>query len=404
MHRPATSDRALVIVVGAITLTGIMANTLIAPALPDIEREFDASGLALGAIIALASLPGIVIAPLVGVLADRFGRRHVVVPCLAVFGVGGVVGMAAPSLGVLLAGRLLQGIGAAGLVNLAVVILGDRFEGFARDRAIGRNAAVLTVGLGVFPIVGGLLTSLGGWRLAFAPYATALVVAAVAHVTLPADRPHAPAPLADQWRHSRRYLRDGRVLAMMATGFVAFLLLFGLVITALPLHLDRVFGLGPGMRGLLLGLPALATVVVGWRFGGLVARRGTWFLVMTGFVCFTAAFGTIAVAPWIALVVAASMFYGLGDGLTVVPLQAYAASLAPAAQRGFVVAVWVAAARAGQAAGPLLAGALVGPLGTRGLFTAGAVVAAVWATGIAIVHPRRSTPVRAQDAASTLEL
>ncbi|MGH9025308.1 MAG: MFS transporter [Acidimicrobiia bacterium] len=392
------------LVVGAITLTGIMANTLIAPALPDIEREFDPSGLALGAIVALASLPGILMAPLVGVLADRFGRRHVVVPCLVVFAAGGMVGMVAPSLTVLLTGRLLQGIGAAGLVNLAVVILGDRFDGFARDRAIGRNAAVLTVGLGAFPIIGGVLTSLGGWRLAFAPYSAALAVAAVAHLMLPADRPHVHQPWREQVRSSRRYLRDSRVLAMMATGFVAFLLLFGLVITGLPLHLDRVFGLGPGARGLLLGLPALATVVVGWRFGALVARRGTWFLVLLGFGCFVVSFAAIAVAPWIALVVAASLLYGLGDGLTVVPLQAYAASIAPAAQRGFVVAVWVGASRAGQATGPLLAGALVGPLGTRGLFAAGAAVAAAWTIAISIFRPRRSTPVRAQDAATTLEL
>jgi MFS family permease len=96
--------------------------------------------------------------------------------------------------------------------------------------------------------------------------------------------------------------------------------------------------------------------------------------------------------------------WGLADGLTVVPLQAYAASIAPAAQRGFVVAVWVGAARAGQATGPLLAGALVGPLGTRGLFAAGAVIAAVWGLGGLLFRPRLATAVRAEDAASTLEL
>jgi MFS transporter, ACDE family, multidrug resistance protein len=398
------SDRTLVLVVGSITLTGIMANTLIAPALPDIERDFNASGLALGAIVALASLPGVVMAPIVGVLADRFGRRHVVVPCLAVFGAGGVAGLVAPSLGFLLAGRLLQGVGAAGLVNLAVVILGDRFEGFARDRAIGRNAVVLTVGLAAFPVLGGVLTSLGGWRIAFVPYVFAFVVAGVALRVLPPDRPHAHVPWREQGRESRRYLRDARVLSMMATGFVAFLLLFGLVLTALPLHLDRAFGLGPGVRGLLLGVPALATVVVGWRFGPLVARYGTWFLVLSGFACFAVAFGTVAVAPWVGLVIGASLVWGLADGLTVVPLQAYAASIAPAAQRGFVVAVWVGAARAGQATGPLVAGALVGPIGTRGLFAAGAVVAGAWAVGGVLFRPRLATTVRAQDAASTLEL
>jgi MFS transporter, ACDE family, multidrug resistance protein len=236
------------------------------------------------------------------------------------------------------------------------------------------------------------------------PYVFAFFVAAFALRVLPPDRPHHHVPWNEQVRASRRYLRDARVLSMMASGFVAFLLLFGLVLTNLPLHLDRVFGLGPGVRGLLLGVPAIATVLIGWRFGPLVARYGTWFLVLTGFGCFAIAFGAVAVSPWVGLVIAASLVWGLADGLTVVPLQAYAASIAPAAQRGFVVAVWVGAARAGQAAGPLLAGALVGALGTRGLFAAGAGVAAVWLVGGLVFRPRLATTVRVEDAASTLEL
>jgi MFS transporter, ACDE family, multidrug resistance protein len=396
VSRDPRRDRSVRVTAAAITLTGIMANTLIAPALPDIEKELGASGLALGAIVALASLPGIVFAPLVGVLADRFGRRPAVVPCLVVFGAGGVAAMLAPSLGLLLAGRLLQGVGAAGLVNLAVVILGDHFDGFARDRAIGRNSVVLTVGLAVFPVLGGLLTALGGWRLAFAPYVLAFGVAVLAVRTLADERPASHLSWGEQARHSRAYLRDPRVLVMMASGYVAFLLVFGLGITTLPLHLDRVFDLGPSARGLLLGVPALATVLVGWRLGPLVARHGTWTLVLLGFVMYAAAFALLAVAPWTGLVVVAALLWGLGEGGTIPPLQAYAAAIAPAAQRGFVVAVWVGAARAGQATGPLLAGALIGPVGTRGLFAAGAAIAAVWAGLGVVLRPRLSTVARVE--------
>lgn len=60
---------------------------------------------------------------MIGVLADRFGRRAVLVPCLVGFGTFGLLSALAPTFEVLLFLRLCQGIGAAGLVNLAVVLI-----------------------------------------------------------------------------------------------------------------------------------------------------------------------------------------------------------------------------------------------------------------------------------------
>lgn len=373
LPRPA---RSFLLTVYAITVTGILANTLIAPTLPDIAADLGLSGGGAGAIVAAASVPGIVVAPLIGVFADRFGRRAVVVPCLAIFGVGGLLGMLAPSFAALLGARLLQGFGAAGLVNLSVVLLGDRFAGVERARAIGHNAAVLTAALAVLPTIGGGLAAIGGWRLAFAPYGLALVVAVASARVLPDDRPATVTPWRHQAREARASLREPRAVAMLAAGFVAFALLFGLALTALPLHLEDRFGLGPFARGLLLGIPAASAITVSLRMGSLAQRFGTWPLVLSGFALWAVGFGAVAVAPAVAFVAAAAVLWGLGEGLTIVPLQAYAATIAPAGQRGVVVAVWVGAARAGQSVGPALAGLVIGAAGAAGVFTAGAVVAA----------------------------
>src|SRR5439155_14166545 len=73
----------------SITVTGIMANTLITPAVPDIRDAFGVGTAAAGLLLAAATAPGIALAPVLGLLADRYGRREVVVPCLALFGVAG---------------------------------------------------------------------------------------------------------------------------------------------------------------------------------------------------------------------------------------------------------------------------------------------------------------------------
>lgn len=383
-----TPRRHISVLAAAITVTGILANVLIAPALPDIERAFHASGAALGAIVAFSSLPGIVLAPTFGFLADRFGRRTVVVPCLIVFGFGAIACMAAPSLPFLLFGRFLQGCGSAGMLNLAVVILGDTFDGEARNRAIGRNAAVLTASLALFPIVAGVLTAIGGWRLAFVPGLASFAVAGFTVRILPPDRPVEVVSYSDQARAARPYVLSRGALTIDASSAAVFILVFGLGLTVLPLHLDRAFDLGPAMRGLVLGIPAAASVAVSLRIAPLTRRFGTWPLVILGFTCYGVAFGAVAAAPALGFAIVATLVWGVGEALTIVPLQAYAASLAPAQFRGVIVAMFVGSARLGQFTGPLMAGLLLGGYGTDTVFAIGALFA--FATGASLALGRRA--------------
>ena len=81
----------------SITITGILANTLVGPAIPDILEAFDQPDSRAGLFVAAGTLPGIVMAPVIGVLADRFGRRAVLVPCLVAFGTFGLLSALAPT-------------------------------------------------------------------------------------------------------------------------------------------------------------------------------------------------------------------------------------------------------------------------------------------------------------------
>lgn len=395
---PRDADRAFLAVVWSITVTGILANTLVGPSLPDIRDDLDIGAGATGAIVAAASLPGVVVAPALGVLADRYGRRRVLVPCLVLFGTAGLLAALAPSFAWLFAARLAQGFGSAGLVNLAVVLIGDRYRGERRVREIGRNSAVLTTGLAVLPFAGGALAALGGWRLAFAPYGAAIAVALLAARVLPDDRPAAVVSLRAQYHDARPYLADRRVAAMLAAGFTSFLLLFGLALTVLPLDLEERFGLGPTARGVVLGLPAVATVATSLRVHDLRARAGTWTLVVTGFAAFAVGFGLVGLTKTVWLVLVSAVVWGVGEALLIVPLQAYATELAPTAQRGVTVAIWVGSARLGQATGPIVAGALVGAFGTRATFVFGACSAALCgAVGVSARRTRIASAPAAGD-------
>lgn len=360
----------------SITVTGILANTLVGPAIPDILDAFHQPDSRAGLFVAAGTLPGIVMAPVIGVLADRHGRRAVLVPCLVAFGTFGLLSSLAPSFGILLVLRLCQGIGSAGLINLAVVLIGDHWTGIERAKLVGQNAAVLTVSLAVFPPVGGLLTELGGWRLSFAPYAVGLATAALIWRRLAPARPTGNETLRSQLGGARLAARHRDVLGSTAIGFVIFMLIFGLFLTTLPVHLEREFGLGPGARGLVIAAPALTSTIAALRLGRVRARFGAVAIVAGAAVLFTIAFIVIGAAGSLVVLVAGAMLYGLGEGIFIPTLQDIVAGAAPASQRGAVVALWVGAARAGQTVGPLAAAGIYGAVGTHTTFVIGGALAA----------------------------
>ena len=364
------------VLIFSITVTGILANTLVGPAIPDILDAFDQPDSRAGLFVAAGTLPGIAMAPVIGVLADRFGRRAVLVPCLAAFGVFGLLAGLAPSFSALLGLRLLQGLGSAGLINLAVVLIGDHWDGLDRAKRVGQNAAVLTASLAVLPPIGGLLTELGGWRLAFAPFGLGLVTAVVMYRRLDPARPAAGATVRQQLGGARIAIRHRDVVGSITIAVVIFMLIFGLFLTALPLHLEREFGLGPGQRGLVIAAPALTSTLTAVRLGWLRSRFGVVRLLTTAGVLFTVAFVVIGVAPTLPVLLAGAMLYGLGEGVFIPTLQDVVTGTSPAEQRGAVVAVFVGAARAGQTFGPLTASGVLGAFGTGPTFVLGGGLAA----------------------------
>ncbi len=294
---------------------------------------------------------------------------------MVLFGVAGGLATLAPSLWVLVLLRVLQGVGSAGLINLAVVIIGDHWSGTARAHIIGRNAAVLTAALSVFPILGGVLTDVAGWRGPFAVYPLTLVTAWLLYRRLPVT-PRREASIADLARKALPLVRTGKVLGVLGAAFVSFALIFGLLLTVLPIYVEQRFGLGASWRGVLLGIPALATFTASLNLGRLTRRLGRRRVLVAAAGLFAVALATVASAPMLALVVAGIVGFGLGEGMMIPSLQDLAAGAAPDESRGAVVAGFVSAARSGQTAGPVLAGAALGAFGGAATFGLGAGVAA----------------------------
>jgi MFS transporter, ACDE family, multidrug resistance protein len=368
--------RRLVAIIVATTVTGITTNTLITPVIPDIVDAFGASDAAAGYIVAAGSLPGVVVAPMIGFLADRFGRREVLVPCMTLFALAGGAAGLSPTLGVLLALRVLQGVGSAGLINLAIVVIGDHWDDSNRARMIGRNSAILTVCLAVFPFLGGALADLGGWRTPFALYPLGLITAFVIWRGLP------------RWRgekvHPRRQLaevlpvlKEPRFVATAVATVIAFSLIFGALLTILPLYAERQFGLSATGRGILLGLPSVGSTTGALLTGRLTDRFGRRLVLLAAAGLFASALLILGTVPTLVAAGIAVILFGGGEGLMIPSLQDLAITAGTTAQRGTLVATQVGMARLGQTTGPLAIGPFAAATSPATAFLACAALAAV---------------------------
>ena len=150
-----------------ITLLAVLGVSSIAPVFPTVAEELNVPPEAVGLLITVFTLPGIILTPVLGVLADRIGRKQVLVPALILFSLAGASCSLARDFQLLLALRFLQGVGAASLGSLNATLIGDLFEGQRRTQAMGYNASVLSVGTALYPSLGGALALLG-WYVPFA--------------------------------------------------------------------------------------------------------------------------------------------------------------------------------------------------------------------------------------------
>lgn len=372
------SERALLLLIYLLTVTGMMATVLIAPAIPSLLADLGQPAHLSGVVLAAGTLPGIVLAPVVGVLADRHGRRRVLVPCLVAFGVFGALSAVAPDIWTLVAARFAQGLVGASLINLAMVLIGDNWEGHRRYVLLGRNTAVLTASVVVLAPLGGVLTDVGGWRWAFAPYVVALPMAVLAGCLLggPAgDR--CDRSLGSEVRAVFRHVRRVEVAAPLWIGLGTLVLLFGPFLTALPLHLEERFDASAAFVGLVLAGSGLAATSVALSIGWFASRWSLRSLLTGSAVLFAFGFALLGGSPWVGLLAIAVLCTGTAEGLAVPTLQAALARVAHPEQRAAIMSLWGSTVRIGQTFGPLLTGWLISMRGASVTLTVGGIMVAL---------------------------
>lgn len=374
---------ALVAILAA-TLVTPMDVPLISPALPAVRSAFGITAGRAGLLVTVYALPGIVLAPVLGAVADRIGPRRVLTGCLALFGTAGAAIALTESFHVALGLRLVQGVAAGSLLSaLAMTAVGARYRGHRHDAVMGVTAAMLALGTAVYPFLGGYLAE-RAWNAPFLVYALAVPVAGLVHVGLDGPESRERSTDTGYLRAAIESVPTRRALALYGLMAVAFTLLFGGFYTVLPFHLAASLGLAPTAVGLVTSAVLLVTAALSTQNGRLAARTSRRTLVGCGFALYAVGLLGAALGGSLPIVVAALVAFGAGGGLLTPTIFAAISAMAPDRVRAGVMSLQATTIGLSQAVGPVAFLFAAGAVGYRTTLVGASAVALVFAAVVAL--------------------
>ncbi|MFF9491225.1 multidrug effflux MFS transporter [Streptomyces flaveolus] len=306
------------LVLGGLTATPPLAMDMYLPSLPEVTESLHAPAatvqLTLTACLAGMALGQLVVGP----MSDKWGRRRPLLTGLAVYVVATALCALAPTVELLVAFRLVQGLAGAAAIVIARAVVRDLYDGVAMARFFSTLMLISGVAPVVAPLIGGQILRVTDWRGVFVLLTVVgVLLGGVVWARLPETLPDAErhaGGVGDTLRSMRGLLADRAFTGYMLAGGFAFASLFAYV-SASPFVVQEIYGASPQTFSLLFGLNSIGLVVVGQINGKvLVGRVGLDRVLGIGLLVVVAAatalllmtlgvFGEVGLAP-----VAAALF------------------------------------------------------------------------------------------------
>ncbi|MFC4035208.1 multidrug effflux MFS transporter [Streptomyces polygonati] len=277
---PAEAQRRtgllVTLVLGGLTALPPLSMDMYLPALPQVTDSLHAPAATVQLTLT-ACLAGMALGQLlVGPLSDRFGRRRPLLIGMVIYVLATAVCAFAPSAGLLIGFRLLQGLaGSAGIV-ISRAVVRDLFDGVEMARFYSTLMLISGVAPIIAPTIGGQILRLTDWRGIFYVCTAVgalltLVVWRRMHETLPPEHRHA-GELLGTFGSMRRLLADRVFTGYVVAGSFSFAALFTYV-SASPFVVQDIYGASPQTFSLLFGLNSVGIVAVGQLNGKVLVGR-----------------------------------------------------------------------------------------------------------------------------------
>lgn len=362
----------------------IMANATISPALPALEASFSEVPNAeylTRFLVAAPSLTVILVAPLAGVLADRFGKGGLLVAGVILFVVAGSAGAYLPDLQSILVSRFALGAAVALTMTTQVALVGDLFDGSRRNAFLGWQTVVINFSGLLFIGLAGSLATMSP-RLPFLVYLLPglllPLLVKIRRQEQKTGRSESDATQVGTASARRPWL--GAALAVCGLTMTTVMLFF-LMPSQIPFYLLE-SGIDPASgTAVTLGVLMICGGTMATLFRRLSDMVGLAAVFAIGFATMAAGFAVIVSQPGWVPVLSGAALIGAGYSLVQPGFFVLALKIAPDNRRGSVSGLVTTAMFAGQVVSPLVLTAWLQEHGFRAVFWGAALVFAAFAAG-----------------------
>lgn len=368
----------------------VIGTALLSPVLDSLVGPFGTTPTDVGLLISVFTAPGILIVPVAGALADRYGRKPVLVAALLVFGLAGTAIAFTTDFRVALGLRLLQGVGFAGIVPTLITSIGDFYDGSREATAQGLRFTVSGLSQAAFPLLAGVLVATA-WQYPFLLFAIALPAAAAVAVWFeeptaddadaadrsaatdggapdssgsqpPGDSDTADGEGASYLRALAGLVRRPRVFALVVGRTLPVAVWIGFL-TYNSIIVGDLLGGTPTQAGLLTAVGSVA-------FAGAASQAGRvtelfdsrFYPLVAANCCLTAGLAVVLFAPTVPVAAAGILVTGVGFGLALSLYRSIVTGLASQSLRAGLVSVAEAGGRVVATVTPVAMGAAVAAL------------------------------------------
>ena len=338
----------------SISIMAILGIVSVTPSLPYIAKDLNVTADKIGLVVSFFALPGIFFTPVYGVLADKYGRKKVLIPSLLIFGIFGTAGFFVRDFNLLLLFRFISGTGAASLGALNVALIGDLFPGEMRQRVVGYNNSALNFGTTIVPIAGGMLAKIH-WNYVFLLPVLAIVLALFIMFSFK-EPVSANRKSVSYFREFVSAVKNYKILIVFLVNVLMYIIHFGSLWTYIPFLIEKKFLSSSVINGLVLAGMSLTASFISIFFGKISKKMNPGRIFVYSFVLTSAALFTITlISEWYYLFIPMVMF-GAGFGMILPNIQSLVISLSPENQRGVLVSLNRTISLLGQFLGPVISG------------------------------------------------
>jgi len=362
---PDTFSTKLVLLLSA--SFAVMSGSLVSPALPAIESHFSEVPNVSYWTKSIPTLPALSIlfaSPVIGIIADRIGRKTILLVGMAIYAIAGSSAFVLNSLTAILISRVVLGLAVAAVMVTTMSLTSDYYDGKQRSRIMGWQSACMGISGTVFVAVAGVLADLG-WRWPFLLHLIFLLLFPIAIRSI--YEPERSSPQKPEEPTKDNSLPIRLLILVYATAIlkqIATLIVF----LQVPFYVKEILGNDGTRSGFALAGRTLSSSIAAAFYSKLKQNVSFIRLAAIGFSFAGIGFGTIALTNGYFALIGGLVLAGVGTGIVNPNANVWVSRKTPERLYGRAIGGLTTSFYVGQLASTFISESLVGQFGLNSTF------------------------------------